>query len=50
MINDFFTDIGPQLGESLPAGVDPHTRTVNVRTLRFDPTITCNLVAEFVRT
>lgn len=49
VINDFFSNVGTRLDESLPTGTDPQTRTPSVRTLRFDPFIPCSLVGEYLR-
>lgn len=48
LINNYFNNIGPELDLQIPPANNPHTIKHEVRSLRFEPTITVNLVAEFL--
>lgn len=49
IINEFFTNIGPELDSQLPMSDDPKTDKPQVRTLRFEPTITVRNVIEHLK-
>lgn len=49
LINNFFTSIGPRLESLVPSSHDPNTSRPQVRTLRFEPTITVALVKDYLK-
>lgn len=49
VINQFFTGIGPELDSRLPDSFDPKTDRPQIRTLRFEPTISVRNVVEHLR-
>lgn len=48
LINNYFTNIGPQLDSLIPDSTDPLTRRPQVRTLRFEPDISVKIVQELL--
>lgn len=48
LINNYFTNIGPQLDSLIPDAFDPLTHRPQIRTLRFELDITVNVVHEML--
>lgn len=49
IINQFFTQIGPELDSEIPPAFNPKTTRPQVRTLSFEPTITVGNVTEILK-
>lgn len=49
LINTFFTNIGPELDAKIPPSVDPCTIEPQIRTLRFEATISVNIVRDYLK-
>lgn len=48
LINNYFTNIGPQLDSMIPDSTDPLIRRPQIRTLRFEPDISVKVVQELL--